>query len=522
MSDSQSVVAFAALGLVLHQVYRRYEPTWQYFALSFPAVFYGYRRLPPLAAATAELTALPAAAITIASIFASMLAYPSYLSGNDYKKRKALHDKYGPVVRVAPNEVSINELQAISVVLGAKSFPKDKYYRARMAPGDAKAVITLSGLQHTHRRRLWNRAFGTEQVSVYTEQAKVGVQRLLRQMDAAIERGETVDLTRWFRYYGFDFMGQIAFGKDFDLVESGSDPRGLVEIVTTFAAAIGWNANLWWIGRQAWIAPWLMPKLFRMRKLAQGFCFERVQRTSTTIDLWHYLGHEDEKLQSDLKLQPLNFPNLAQEAVLTVIAGSDTSTTAMCSMMFFLLAHPHCYERALAELDSVAEHGHEPWFSSEAHTQLPYLNACLDEALRLLPVVPVNGPRAVPVGSGGIRIGEHFFPEGTEIYVSPYVFHSDERYFSPRTSEYCPERWIEPGWNTTREAFIPFSAGPTQCVGKHIARIEILMVLTALMRHYKISFPENYKPETFLGHVRENFVMEVPSLPVILVKRNKA
>jgi len=109
-------------------------------------------------------------------------------------------------------------------------------YRARMAPNDARAVIVLSGQAHAKRRRLWNRAFGTEQVAVYTDLAKEGVQRLLRQMDEAIERGETVDLTKWFRFFGFDFMGQIAFGKDFGLVDKGEDPQNLVPTVTNYMA----------------------------------------------------------------------------------------------------------------------------------------------------------------------------------------------------------------------------------------------------------------------------------------------
>jgi len=106
-------------------VYRRYEPSWQYFALSFPAALWSWRRLPPVAAAAVDVSVVSAASVALASMFASMIAYRispwhplarypgpilhkiskirvaiSYLGGEDYKSRKALHDQYGPVVRV--------------------------------------------------------------------------------------------------------------------------------------------------------------------------------------------------------------------------------------------------------------------------------------------------------------------------------------------------------------------------------------------------------------------------------------
>ena len=47
-----------------------------------------------------------------------------------------------------------------------------------------------------------------------------------------------------------------------------------------------------------------------------------------------------------------------------------------------------------------------------------------------------------------------------------------------------PQRWIEPGWNTIREAFIPFSAGPAQCVGKNLAMMELLIIIGSLVWRY--------------------------------------
>lgn len=110
-------------------------------------------------------------------------------------------------------------------------------------------------------------------------------------------------------------------------------------------------------------------------------------------------------------------------------------------------------------------------------------------------------------------------PENTEVYVSPYILHTDERYFSPATMEFRPERWLESGWNTNRAAFIPFSYGPAQCVGKNLARIEIVMVLSALLHRYDMSFAPGYDPAEFPEHLEERLVVEVPRLPIALKRR---
>lgn len=64
----------------------------------------------------------------------------------------------------------------------------------------------------------------------------------------------------------------------------------------------------------------------------------------------------------------------------------------------------------------------------------------------------------------------------------------------PETEASRPERWIKPGWNTQRATYIPFSSGTAQCVGKNLARVEIIIVTSALLRHCDMSFAPGYDP----------------------------
>ncbi|EJD51337.1 cytochrome P450 [Auricularia subglabra TFB-10046 SS5] len=540
-----AVASAASLGIVLHQVFQRFEPTYirAIWTLAGANVaLYGLlQRLEALPTGLTRSALLGLiGCISIGSLLLSIGVYrlspwhplarfPGSTSfkltklrtvfaswrGDYFKRVKQMHDKYGPVVRVAPNAVSINDVSAVAAVLGANGLPKDRYYRARVPAPGAGSLIVLAGNDHAHRRKLWNRGLGKDALATHSQTAAAGIDKLRFQFDKVAKEGGAIDLTMWLRFYGFDFMGKFAFDRDFGLIDSGRDSRGVWAAVAKFMIAVDIIAHLHWLGKRAMYLPWLLNSLAGMRNFATSCVQDRLQRPATKLDLWYYLGMEDED-----STDRLSVPQLAAEGVLAIIAGADTSASAMTVIIYFLLRNRECFAKAREEVDNLVASGLTPWTNPDCHDALPYLTACMNETLRIAPVVPTNGSRGVPVGSGGKVICGHFIPEDTEVFVSPYMLHHDPRNFSPETESFRPQRWLgEPGWNTNRLAFIPFSAGPAQCVGKNLARIEILMVLSALLRFYDIAFAPGSHPETWLEHVEEHLVIDLPPLPVILKRR---
>lgn len=128
-------------------------------------------------------------------------------------------------------------------------------------------------------------------------------------------------------------------------------------------------------------------------------------------------------------------------------------------------------------------------------SQSRYLKACVDEAMRISPVVPSLLPREVQ--SGGIIINGTYIPSGTDIGVPHYAIHHNEDYFTG-SWEYKPERWIlDPQSGVTtedvaraRSAFAPFSLGPRGCAGKALAMKEIMIVVGRLVWGYEMRLVE--------------------------------
>ncbi|KAG6855798.1 hypothetical protein H0H87_010751 [Tephrocybe sp. NHM501043] len=154
--------------------------------------------------------------------------------------------------------------------------------------------------------------------------------------------------------------------------------------------------------------------------------------------------------------------------------------------------------------------------------QLTYLNAALNESLRMIPPIISGGARSPLRGTGGFMLGSHFIPEGTTTGVHIYSLHRDLRnFFMPE--RFLPERWLpieqqlalEPEifknqdeviHNT--EAFMPFSVGPADCVGKRFAWQELRAAAFAVVQRFELQFEKGYDKTSWEGEMYDFFVLK--------------
>jgi cytochrome P450 len=165
----------------------------------------------------------------------------------------------------------------------------------------------------------------------------------------------------------------------------------------------------------------------------------------------------------------------AGEALLQVIAGSDTSATTIRTVMLSLQSNPVAYRKLQSEIDAAIEAGKvsSPIKDSEAR-QLPYLQAVIKEGLRILP--PASGPFFKTVPEGGDVINGMFVPAGTQIGSSPLAIHHSKKIFGDDAETFRPERWLEA--DEERLALMAntldlvFHYGKYMCLGKSVAMME--------------------------------------------------
>lgn len=165
------------------------------------------------------------------------------------------------------------------------------------------------------------------------------------------------------------------------------------------------------------------------------------------------------------------------EALVNIVAGSDTTATAIRTTMLYLMSSPQVYRKLVHEVRSAAAAGglSTPITDEEAQ-RLPYLQAVIKEGLRVFP--PVTGLMPVVVPPGGDVIRGVVVPEGTEIGWSAFGVQHSKNVYGVDAEFFRPERWLDfkdegqlRTMNSTWE--LVFKYGKWQCLGRTVALMEL-------------------------------------------------
>lgn len=186
------------------------------------------------------------------------------------------------------------------------------------------------------------------------------------------------------------------------------------------------------------------------------------------------------------------------EALLQVVAGSDTSASTIRIVMLSLLTNPAAYRRLQAEIDEGVASGNisSPIKDSEAR-RLPYLQAVIKEGLRIMP--PAGGAFFKTVPPGGDVIDGKHIPAGTQIGSSPFGIHHSKNLFGADADLYRPERWLEAEAvhlaQMTSTVDLVFHSGKYQCLGKNVALMEFNKIFVEVSETWLKLAPKSRGPE---------------------------
>ncbi|KAF8153965.1 cytochrome P450 [Crassisporium funariophilum] len=442
--------------------------------------------------------------------------------GKPHLYYKALHDQYGPIVRVGPNELSIVDVELIPYILGPQGMPKGPMWEGRRILPSKKYSNnnSLNGVRnlqrHAQLRKPWNTAFHSTALLEYDDmlikRAAVFIERLKGICEGSDEG--RVDLAKWISLFSFDFMGDFAFGGVYSLM-TDEDVDGILPTLKRGLFLPSIAAHIPWSSRLLRMTPFLGKDLQAVGKFAVDQGRKRASQSESVKDLFYHLlkGAKADSIASAIHI-------VVSNSLLAIVAGSDTTATVLSNIIFYLLSNPKYQNYLKDEIDAVFVRPEtNNALKSNILTTLPLLNAVINETLRLQPPVASALQRAPAQGSGGKRLGpELFITEGTAVQVPPYVLHRDPRYFSPNPDKFWPERWLRRDSTIVleRSAFIPFSTGPANCPGKPLAMMELRYLICLLLTTFEISFDEHYDPKSWEEGLEDRFILLKGALPVSL------
>jgi cytochrome P450 len=174
---------------------------------------------------------------------------------------------------------------------------------------------------------------------------------------------------------------------------------------------------------------------------------------------------------------------LRDESVNLILAGNETTATALSWAVYLLSEHPDVQDKLRAEIDAVLA-GRSPTADDVEH--LPYTAQVIDEAMRLYPPVYATSRAAIEP----VEIGGYPLPRGAQVNLVPYITHRDPRWFDDPES-FRPERFAPDAPRPIPAfAYYPFGAGPRACIGKGFALMEAVLVLATVASRHEIRLGE--------------------------------
>ncbi|RDX42087.1 cytochrome P450 [Lentinus brumalis] len=451
--------------------------------------------------------------------------------GYQHKYIKALHDRYGDVVRIGPNELSICDASLVDPLLGSSGVPKGPHYIGRMLSATALPMVRIQDTDaHLRRRKNWQRGMGPGAIKEY-EQI---IARRARQFVARLEEQKgTVVIGTWFNYFMYDVTLEIAFGGGSELLEAGHDKGNVWALLNDGMFIATLFGHVPWLGVYVGKIPAATGNLSILLNRCAECAATRVKKGSAEKDLFYYLNQEDLPPNTG---QPPPMEQLVDDGALAIVAGADTTSSAVTALVYCLLTHPGVYDRLQAEVDGFYPPG-EDATSTEHHREMPYLTAVIKEVLRVYPPVPGGSQRQVPPNGPPVLVGNLYLPPGTIFWCHIYSTHHDPRNFT-NPSSFWPERWLLASGDPSlppsdlaargfdraalvhnEAGFLPFSHGPMNCVGKTLAMQEMRMVVCALLQRFRIRAQEGWDRGSFEREYRDYFTSTRPEVPVLLEVR---
>lgn len=320
-----------------------------------------------------------------------------------------LHTTHGDVVRIAPDELSYATGEAWKGIYGhasagKKVTEKDSRFYGPSFNG-APDIIRGNGPDHSRFRRNFSHAFSDralrEQQSLICGYADDLIDNLRRTIKEDPEA--KINMVRMFNLTTFDIMGDLTFGDSLNLL----DGTGNLNWVCAVFISIKANA----IRRLARYVPWttpiaqrLIPKELKEQSVAHYEASrERVDkridgnRTLQKPDIWGIVMNQKEDLR-------LSRAEMYANSQVFMVAGTETTATALSGLLYHLLMTPEKMSIIVDEVRGAFQKDSD--IEMRALEHMPYLNACIEEGLRIYPPVPVGLPRITP-DEGLLVCGEH-------------------------------------------------------------------------------------------------------------------
>ncbi|KIW94721.1 uncharacterized protein Z519_04698 [Cladophialophora bantiana CBS 173.52] len=422
--------------------------------------------------------------------------------------------KYGSPARIGPSLLVTDDPE----LLRHMSAPRSRWTRSswydgmKLDPRVNNIFSERDERRHAEMRSKMIGAYSGKEVDTLESDIDENLQRLL----ALIKReynGKPLDMSLLASFFTLDVLSQIAFGDAFGFITANEDLYNFNKIANQFFKVIELIVNHDTLRKLIQSRP--MQKLLAPKgtdEFGQGRIIGIAQKAVAE----RY--RPDAKIKRDM-LGHFIAKGLCQtqaeaESHLQIIAGSDSTSSALRITMTMLVGNPVAYRKLVAEIDKAVADGKisYPIVKYSEAAKLEYLSACIWEGIRLFP--PLFGLQTKLAPPEGETINGVFYPPGTQVAFCCEGVGRRTDIFGSDADLYRPDRWLHPDPEVRakylRTAELMFGSGRFACLGKNIAMMELYKAFVELLRNFDWALVNPIKGATSIAHgiwVQEGMMM---------------
>ncbi|MEO1271273.1 MAG: cytochrome P450, partial [Myxococcota bacterium] len=335
-----------------------------------------------------------------------------------------------------------------------------------------EGMLTSDGEPWRRKRRVVEPAFHRSQLSQLTTMMADTTETMVDAWRAHARRDAPINVAPWMMELALEIVVRALFSSDIS--------SEVKTISTSFMTAQNYISRITWdpIARVRSHLPSRRRRRFRHAvQTLDRIVFDllNARRTSETsrgdlLDMILTASGEDVE-------KPLSDRELRDEVLTLMIAGHETTANALAWTWYMLSTYPDAARAIRTEVNQVLGKRRDIQFGDVQ--QLHWTRRVVQEVMRLYPPLWFL-PRSVERPT---RIGDVFVPQGSMVFVSPYVLHHDARYwnnpmgFDPARFQARPKPYT----------YLPFGMGPRTCIGRSFALMELTLIVALVVRAFDIA-----------------------------------
>ncbi|KAE9368851.1 cytochrome P450 [Stipitochalara longipes BDJ] len=427
-----------------------------------------------------------------------------------------MHEVYGPIVRINPDELHINDPEYYEELYCSAARKRDKYSKwVDLGATPGASFSTVGHEHHRLRRGALNSFFSKRAVTQLEPVIQEKVAKLCARLGSVRGTGEVVRVDAAFTALTMDVISQYSFARDDDYL---SEPDFKLKWKETLVGAFEsgallrqfpWMLTIMNLFPDSWVAT-MNPSMKLMLDWKAGVKARVKPILGGNEKKGEGNGHRSifhELRDCNLPKEEKTVERLCDEGQILTGAGTETTAATLSQIAFFLLEDRGILEKLRRELRTVMPTKDSP-ISVTRLEQLPYLSAVISEGLRISIGVTARLPRIAT--DEILKYKEWVIPFRTPVSESGYFILMNESIF-PEPSKFRPDRWLKDSkYNRSLEKYlVNFGKGTRQCVGMNLAYAELYLTIARVFRQYELELFETSVEDVKMAH---DFFTPVPRL----------